>query len=147
MPIYPDIYHARPWIEQYPSKHLSHRSPRHALPSLLHRPRMRYGVNPSNTPHSPVSGKRMSPIPSRCRCRRRCMGAVQRSSRTVVMRQPMMSPSLSTGQLDPELFERRKASLRTLTHTHTVPNPLLNQRRIHAPGDLVHGDVAVVERL
>ena len=61
------------------------------------------------------------------------------------MRQPMMTPSFWAGQLDPDLFERRKAPLRTLTYSHPVPNPLLNQRRIHAPGDLVHGDVAVVE--
>lgn len=63
------------------------------------------------------------------------------------MRQPMMPSSFSTVQLDPDLFERCKAPLCTLTHAHSMPNLLLNQWWIHAPGDLMHGDVAAVEGL
>lgn len=63
------------------------------------------------------------------------------------MRQPMIPPNILTIQLQPHLIKRRELPLRTLAHAHPVLDALLDNWRIYAPGNLVHGDIAPVEGL
>lgn len=63
------------------------------------------------------------------------------------MRNRMRPPNLLTIQLHPHLIKRRKPPLRTLAHTHPVPDLLLDHRRVHAARHFVDGDVAFVKGL
>ena len=63
------------------------------------------------------------------------------------MRNRMRPPNLLTIQLHPHLIKRRKPPLCTLTHTHPMPDLLLDNRRVHAARHFVDGDVAFVKGL